>query len=202
MRRSPKLNLWIFAALGGVAAFLWLTPKGRAIAQSAGDRVAEVAMTVRDEVLGWIGTAEAKANYLRYADAIERASISAGLPPKLLERIAWIESRFRSDVINGSLISSAGAVGMFQIVPRWHPTIALDAIKDPNKAAPYAAAFLRRLYNKFGAWDKAVAAYNTGEGNVAKAIAKAQADGTDWATKLPAETQKYVALARDKVALA
>lgn len=105
-----------------------------------------------------------------------------GLPPKLLARVAWRESRFKVDAK-----SSAGAIGIMQIVPKWHPDV--DPT-DPDEAIPYAAKYLRSLYDKFGTWSKALAAYNWGQGNLQKAIA---AHGVNWLAATPKETQAYVA---------
>lgn len=53
------------------------------------------------------------------------------------------------------------------------------AVFNPASAADGAARYLRDLHTKFGSWDKAVAAYNAGPGNIAKGI-------------YPAETRAYV----------
>lgn len=105
-----------------------------------------------------------------------------GLPPTLLSRIAWIESRFNPNAYNPS-----GATGIMQIVPSAHPGV---NAKDPNAAIPYAGSFLKQLYNQFGSWEKAIAAYNWGPGNLQKDIAK---NGANWKAGLPAETSNYLA---------
>jgi soluble lytic murein transglycosylase-like protein len=53
-----------------------------------------------------------------------------------------------------------------QLVPRFHPNV---NPLDPYAAIDYAAGFLRSLYDQFGSWTLAVAAYNAGPGNVQKA---------------------------------
>jgi len=100
-----------------------------------------------------------------YLDALERATRAYGLPPLLLARLAWQESRFRPDIISGETVSAAGAQGIMQIVPRWHPGV--DPL-DPPDAIDYAAKYLKGLYNRFGSWSLALAAYNAGPGNVEK----------------------------------
>jgi soluble lytic murein transglycosylase-like protein len=109
-----------------------------------------------------------------------------GLPVGVLEAVAYRESRFRQDIIDGRTRSSAGAVGIMQIIPRWHPEVGEAGALDPQRAIPYAAKYLQQLQRQFGAWELALAAYNWGPGNLAKWQA-----GTikNW----PAETRAYVA---------
>ncbi len=101
----------------------------------------------------------------KYYDRIEQIGAANGLPENLLSRVAFQESHFRDDIISGRKISSAGAVGMFQIIPKWHQNA---RPLDWQAAADYAAKYLARLYRMFGTWSQAVAAYNWGEGNLKK----------------------------------
>lgn len=100
-----------------------------------------------------------------YLQAIERAEEQNGLPRNLIARMAYQESRFRPDIISGQTKSSAGAVGILQIVPKWHPGV--DA-HDPFASIAYAARWMRQLFNRFGNWRLALAAYNAGAANVEK----------------------------------
>lgn len=109
------------------------------------------------------------------------ASTTYNLPPLLLARVAWQESRFVP-----SAISPAGAQGIMQIVPKWHPGV--DPF-EPSEAIPYAASYLEKLFKQFGSWDKALAAYNWGPGNLSKAIRE---HGPAWLNYAPGETQRYV----------
>lgn len=106
-----------------------------------------------------------------------------GLPDTLLTRMAWIESRFNPNAFN----ARSGATGILQIVPRVHPNV--DA-KNPASAIPYAGAYLKQLFNQFGSWEKAVAAYNWGPGNLQNDLARL---GENWKAGLPAETSNYLA---------
>lgn len=103
-----------------------------------------------------------------------------GIPRDLLARQAYQESHFRPDIINGTTASPAGALGLMQIVPAYHPDA--DPLNVPA-AIQYAANFMRSLYNQFGSWSLALAAYNAGPGNVKK-----------YGNTVPpfAETQSYV----------
>jgi membrane-bound lytic murein transglycosylase D len=70
-----------------------------------------------------------------------------------------------------------------------------DERRDVIQSTDAALDYLQRLYNMFGDWELALAAYNWGEGNVSKAIKrnKAKKLPTDYASlKMPDETRNYV----------
>jgi len=119
-------------------------------------------------------------NAEKYLPLLRSAELKYGLPRDLLARMAYQESHFRNDIVSGKVKSAAGALGLMQIVPKWHP--AADPLNVPA-AIDYAARYIKQLYAQFGMWSLAVAAYNFGPGNVAK-TPRAQ-----W----PAETRNYVA---------
>ena len=110
------------------------------------------------------------------------ASRHWGIPEDLLARVAYQESRFRDDIISGKTVSHANAQGIMQIVPRWHPDV--DPL-NPTDAIWYAAKYLSSLYNRFGNWKHALAAYNWGQGNLAKYLS-----GTY--KNMPKETANYI----------
>lgn len=116
-----------------------------------------------------------------YLPAINQAEHDYKLPPTLLARVLDIESAYRPDIISGQVRSNAGALGIAQIVPRWHPGV--DPL-DPAQAIPYAARYLADLKAQFGSWRKAVAAYNWGAGNLTRYIS--------GETTLPLETSNYL----------
>jgi soluble lytic murein transglycosylase-like protein len=105
------------------------------------------------------------ANADRYLPLLNAAEAKYGIPKDLLARIAYQESRFRDDIVKGQTISSAGAVGIMQLVPKFHPGV---NPLDVSAAINYAAQYLKNLYNQFGDWKLAAAAYNAGAGNVTK----------------------------------
>lgn len=106
------------------------------------------------------------------------------LPHGLLKKIAWRESRFRPDIISGETKSPAGAIGIMQIVPQWHP---LADPYNPSASIIYAANYLKSLHKQFGDWKTAVMAYNWGPGNVSKWIASGKPDNA-----IPNETRGYI----------
>jgi soluble lytic murein transglycosylase-like protein len=105
------------------------------------------------------------------------------LPRNLLARVAQQESSYRPDVV-----SPAGAQGLMQIIPRWHPGIddpdtpEIEDPFNPEAAIGYAGAYLRRLHDRFGTWSEALAAYNWGQGNLAR----------QGFANAPEETRNYV----------
>lgn len=124
----------------------------------------------------------------RWRSTFANAAADYRLPIGLLEAVAYRESRFRQDIISGETRSSAGAVGIMQILPRWHPEVGEAGALNPAIAIPYAAKYLRQLYNRFGDWRLALAAYNWGPANQARDL-RDRVIGNEW----PEETKVYVA---------
>jgi membrane-bound lytic murein transglycosylase D len=129
----------------------------------------------------------------RYRDLIVPILREAGLPEDLFY-LAMIESGF-----NPRAYSRAHAVGLWQFmrstgrleglrIDNW-----VDERRDPLKSTQAAAKHLRSLYEEFGDWRLAAAAYNSGRGRVRRAIQAA--NSTDfWELTLPRETRNYVPL--------
>jgi soluble lytic murein transglycosylase-like protein len=118
----------------------------------------------------------------KFAELFQRAEYTHGVPTHLIARMAQQESNYDPDAR-----SSAGALGIMQIIPRWHPTV---NPLDPAAAIDYAGALIRRHYDRFGTWSKALAAYNAGPTRLASEISEA---GLNWLAQMPAETQDYIA---------
>lgn len=123
----------------------------------------------------------------QYADAIRAAEVKYSLPDGLLARTLYQESRFRPEIINGSVRSSAGAIGIAQFMPGTARDLGVDPL-NPWQSIDGAARYLRQHFNKFGSWDQALAAYNWGQGNQAKDLRDGIV-GNQW----PTETRNYVA---------
>ena len=97
--------------------------------------------------------------------------------------------------------SRAKASGLWQFIPSTGKNYGLtqdwwrDNRRDVVAATDAALNYLQRLHDMFGSWELALAAYNCGEGKVARAIAYNEKRGlpTDYLSlKLPPETQNYV----------
>lgn len=123
---------------------------------------------------------------LQYENLFVSASKKHGLPAGLLSRLAFQESSYNPKAHN----KATNAQGMFQIVPKWHPTIKNPF--DPVEAAPYAAGYLASLKRQFGTWDKALAGYNAGPGSLRSLIlAPAAAAGMDWLAYLKKQAETH-----------
>jgi membrane-bound lytic murein transglycosylase D len=116
--------------------------------------------------------------------------------PTELALLPFIESAF-----NPQAVSSAKAAGMWQFMPATGKHFSLkqsvfrDDRRDVLQSTRAALDYLQKLYGMFGDWHLALAAYNWGEGSVARAIAKNQREGlaTDYASlNMPNETRNYV----------
>lgn len=135
---------------------------------------------------------ERSGRYLYYiVEEIERRNM-----PMELALLPFIESAF-----NPQAVSSARASGMWQFMPATGKSFDLkqnafrDDRRDVQASTRAALDYLERLYKMFGDWHLALAAYNWGEGNVGKAIARNQRAGlptkyTDL--NMPMETRMYV----------
>ncbi|RBA33492.1 MULTISPECIES: lytic transglycosylase [Acinetobacter] len=97
--------------------------------------------------------------------------------------------------------SSAAAAGLWQFIPSTgriyglQQTSLYDGRRDVVESTRAAYEFLGSLYNQFGSWELALAAYNAGPGRIQQAINRNKAAGlpTDyWSLKLPQETMNYV----------
>ncbi len=118
-----------------------------------------------------------------------------GMPTELA-LLPFIESAF-----NPQALSTAKASGMWQFIPSTgkdydlKQNIFRDDRRDVLASTRAALDYLQRLYATFGDWHLALAAYNWGEGSVARAIARNEKLGlpTDYASlKMPNETAYYV----------
>lgn len=190
MRRS---TFYLLAALAGVGALMFAIRYKKGGQETFLDGLDEVIVTAKRvgasiaDALAALGDWTKRIpSSLRDLFALEGAK--QGMPAGLLEAVAYRESRFRPEIINGSLLSSAGAVGIMQIVPKWHPALGEAGARDPARAVPYAANYLRQLYQEFGSWKLALAAYNWGQGNLRTKDLADGIIGDDW----PAETRAYV----------
>lgn len=115
--------------------------------------------------------------------------------PLELKYLAIVES-----ALNPHARSRVGATGLWQFM---YGTARLNGLSvssyidersDPQKATEAACKYLSMLYNIFGDWDLALAAYNSGPGNVNKAIRRSGGKHNYWEIRpyLPRETRGYV----------
>jgi membrane-bound lytic murein transglycosylase D len=116
--------------------------------------------------------------------------------PTELALLPFIESAF-----NPEAVSSAKAAGMWQFMPATGKYFELkqnmfrDERRDVLESTRAALDYLQKLYDMFGDWHLALAAYNWGEGSVSRALAKNKARGLPLAytdLQMPTETRYYV----------
>ena len=116
--------------------------------------------------------------------------------PTELALLPFIESAF-----NPQAVSSARASGIWQFMPATGKSFDLkqnvfrDDRRDVQASTRAALDYLERLYKQFGDWHLALAAYNWGEGNVGKAIARNQRAGLPTGyvdLNMPMETRMYI----------
>lgn len=115
--------------------------------------------------------------------------------PQELKYLTIVES-----ALNPQATSRAGAAGLWQFIYSTGKLYDLevnslvDERRDPYKSTVAAARFLKRLYDIYGDWQLAMAAYNCGPGGVNKAIARSGGKRTFWEIYpyLPRETRGYV----------
>src|SRR5574343_610440 len=116
--------------------------------------------------------------------------------PTELALLPFIESAF-----NPEAVSTAKAAGMWQFMPATGKYFDLkqnlfrDERRDVLESTRAALDYLQKLYDMFGDWHLALAAYNWGEGSVGKALARNKARGlplTYSDLNMPNETRYYV----------
>lgn len=96
-------------------------------------------------------------------------------------------------------VSSAKAVGLWQFMKLTGKEYGLridetvDERRDPHRSTDAAMRYLQRQYKRFGNWPLAIAAYNSGGGNVSRAVRRGRSKNF-WKIRkyLPRETRNYV----------
>ena len=164
----------------------------------------DLPLMLNDTVAGYInyfstrgrGTLEhALARSGQYDTMIRRVLKEEGVPQDLIY-LAQAESGFHP-----LALSRAGARGMWQFMSSRAKGYGLerswwiDERQDPEKATRAAARHLKDLYKQFGDWYLAMAAYNSGAGNVQRAVQRTgYADFWELYRRnvLPKETRNYV----------
>ena len=133
--------------------------------------------------LGYVHSTEpdwyARMRYpLRYEEIVRGHARNYELEPALLAAVIYQESRF-----NARAESESGAIGLMQLLPETAKGIAVrtggsrfqvDDLYDPEINVRYGSWYLRHLLNKYGEVNKALAAYNGGQGNVDRGVQYAE----------------------------
>jgi len=164
----------------------------------------QLPLTMNDAVLGYINYFSGRGHRTivagleragKYRPMIARVLAEEGVPQELIH-LAQAESGFLPRAL-----SNKAAAGMWQFVKfrgqqyGLNQTVLTDERLDPEKATRAAARHLHDLYNEFGDWYLAIAAYNCGPGNVSKAVERTgYADFWELRARhaIPTETTNYV----------
>lgn len=129
-----------------------------------------------------------------YFPMFEEALAKKNVPLEI-KYLAVVES-----ALNPKAVSRMGATGLWQFMyqtgKQYNLTIDsyVDERSDPLKSSEAAAQYMTNMYAIFGDWDLVLASYNSGPGNVAKAIRRSGGQQNYWNIRknLPKETQGYV----------
>lgn len=98
----------------------------------------------------------------KYLPAAKEAARRHGVPEELFARLVQQESGW-----NPGAVSPKGATGLAQLMPDTARLVGVDP-HDPNANLDGGARYLRMMYNRFGNWRDALAAYNAGPEAVEK----------------------------------
>ena len=129
-----------------------------------------------------------------YFPMFEEAFAKQNVPLEI-KYLAIVES-----ALNPKAVSKMGATGLWQFMYQTGKQYNLkidsyvDERSDPLKASEAAAQYMANMYTIFGDWDLVLASYNSGPGNVSKAIRRSGGQQNYWNIRknLPQETQGYV----------
>ena len=143
----------------------------------------------------------------KYENYVEKYSEKYNVPQSVIYAIINTESNFDPEAV-----SSAGAMGLMQMMPstfEWLTSdeqlgegLTTEALNDPEVSIRYGTYYLAYLHRKFDYnWNNAFAAYNAGEGNVAKWLASDEHnDGEGNLVDIPfKETRSYVKKINDAI---
>jgi soluble lytic murein transglycosylase-like protein len=171
----------IALAVAAVAFVAWHMSQDQGTA-TAGDDSSDIINDTYDDmknmITGWpSGSAP-------YQDTITGAAQQYGVPVSILAWLLWKESRYNPAIINGSIKSRVGALGIAQFMPATAADLGVNPLNSTD-AIYGAARYLASLEGSTGDWTHALAAYNWGVGNVQrKGLDNAPAETVDYYTTI------------------
>ena len=138
-----------------------------------------------------------------YNTYVETFAAEYRIPEAILYAVIKCESDFDS-----TAVSAAGAIGLMQMMPdtfaylceRTGSGYETGMLYDPETNIRYGAYYLSMLYDRFGVWDTAFAAYNCGPTRVQGWIDEGKADESGHLTEIPiGQTATYVVRVNDAI---
>lgn len=170
---------WLWLILGGAGlAYVIYNRQGVATLTESGVDTMTAALS------GWQSVQQGPI----WIPVINQAESAYGIPTNLLARMAYQESSFRPNVIDGTYPNpKSGALGILQMLPKYFQSVNRPipfSTTDTQDQITEAAQLLSSLYNTFQDWGLAIAAYNDGATNIKNYLAGNH--------PLPTETSDYV----------
>ena len=202
---SPKLE----EAPLDTAADLTFAPNPELVAKLKTELnvTSDLPLVINDQVAGYIGVFSQSETFRKHmAASLQRVGKYRGLIQNVLKEegvpqdliyLAVAESGFQPQVVNGR----SGAGGMWQFMPGTGTEYGLtrngyfDYRFDPEKSSRAYARYIKKLYEQFGDWYLAMAAYDWGPGYIQRAVQRTgYADYWELYRRgvMPAETRAYV----------
>ena len=167
----------------------------------------DLPLIINDQVAGYINAFAGSDSFRRHmAASLQRVGKYRGLIQSVLKEegvpqdliyLAVAESGFQPQALN----AHSGAGGMWQFMTYTGPQFGLtrngyfDYRFDPEKSSRAYARYIKQLYNQFGDWYLAMAAYNWGPGNIQRDVQRTgYADFWEFYRRglMPAQTRAYV----------
>lgn len=128
---------------------------------------------------------------INLADLVVQEAQNQGVDPGVALGVARNETGVCQWNPDGSvIIGKAGEVGLFQLMPATAATLGVDPY-DVNQNIRGGVRYLKDLFQRYGSWDKALAAYNWGPSKVDKAVVQ----GTSIPSTVIAYVKKALGLA-------
>ncbi len=154
-------NIIVLGVAAGAIYYIWKNPVDVETAAQAASSDIEAA------TMGWKNAGEGPT----WLPILNQAEETYSLPHDLLARQAYQESSFIENVIRGIKKSSAGALGIMQLMPKFYEEVQVATpFSDEAVSAQIsrAAQVMQSNFAQTGDWGLALAAYNAGLGSVEK----------------------------------
>ena len=147
---------------GGALLYWWYTQQsGTCPIAGSGCNSPGLGTQLMAAVAGWQNVNEGPT----WVPVLNQVEQQYGFPSNLLAAMAYQESSFLQNVIDGSTPSSAGALGLMQLMPAYYTSVQVPvpfSACDTNNQIQQAAQTMQTNYAALNSWPLAIAAYNAG----------------------------------------